>query len=215
MSFGRSVVFLSLSAGRNAHRTVSALRPSASMTIGRQMLSASSSVRAMATSAKKQDEVVHEEDLDEIVSKLDLTLTPEQKAYVEGLKKIMKGAHSPHSIYRDVPYPEEIVTEGNFLPKMAPNPEALIDWALSHIPKRDGPRGTRQKKRMAKRAAQRVANHARRKAEQVASKLRRDAKLKRIRTEIKAIRAEAEQIAKLNELRQQVREAKKKATEKV
>lgn len=87
MSFGRSVVFLSLAAGRTAHRTV--FRPNPSMAIGRQM-------RALATSGKKQDEVVDEEDLDEIVSKLDLTLTPEQKAYVEGLKKIMKGANSPH-----------------------------------------------------------------------------------------------------------------------
>jgi len=40
------------------------------------------------------------------------------------------------AIYREVPRPEEIQGYGNFMPKMAPNAEALIDWALSHIPKR-------------------------------------------------------------------------------
>ncbi len=40
---------------------------------------------------------------------------------------------------------------GNFIPKMAENAEALIDYALSHIPKRDGPRRSRHKKRMAQR----------------------------------------------------------------
>ena len=36
--------------------------------------------------------------------------------------------------FRDVPRPEEVEGEGNLMPKYAENAEALIDWALSHVP---------------------------------------------------------------------------------
>ena len=48
------------------------------------------------------------------------------------------------------------------MPKMAPNADKLIDYALSFIPKRAGPRRSRYKKRMLARQNQRVANDARR-----------------------------------------------------
>jgi hypothetical protein len=38
------------------------------------------------------------------------------------------------AIYREVPLPHEIVGSGNFMPRIATNAEALIDYALSHIP---------------------------------------------------------------------------------
>ena len=38
------------------------------------------------------------------------------------------------ALYREVPRPEEIVGLGNFMPRIADNAEALIDYALSHIP---------------------------------------------------------------------------------
>jgi hypothetical protein len=39
------------------------------------------------------------------------------------------------ALYREVPRPDEIVGLGNFMPKYADNAEALIDYALSFIPK--------------------------------------------------------------------------------
>lgn len=41
------------------------------------------------------------------------------------------------ALYREVPTPAEVEGTANFYPKMADNAEALIDWALSHIPKRE------------------------------------------------------------------------------
>jgi hypothetical protein len=38
------------------------------------------------------------------------------------------------------------------MPNIPPNADALIDYALSHIPERGGPRGTRKKKRLARKA---------------------------------------------------------------
>lgn len=38
------------------------------------------------------------------------------------------------ALHRDVPMPHEIVGLGNFMPRVATNAEALIDYALSHIP---------------------------------------------------------------------------------
>ncbi len=43
------------------------------------------------------------------------------------------------AIYRDVPTFDEIKAESqdpNLSPKLAENAEAIIDWALSHIPER-------------------------------------------------------------------------------
>lgn len=39
------------------------------------------------------------------------------------------------AIHRDVPHPDEIKAVGNYMPRIADNAEALIDYALSHIPK--------------------------------------------------------------------------------
>jgi hypothetical protein len=39
------------------------------------------------------------------------------------------------ALYREVATPDEIVGEGNFFPKMADNADALIDYALTFIPK--------------------------------------------------------------------------------
>lgn len=103
-----------------------------------------------------------EEDIpiEELANSIDTTLSPEQKAYVAMLKKkIRGGANSPRcknsaftlhlsmpsaltnrsicccaAVHREVPFPHEIKATGNFMPKMADNAEALIDYALSHIP---------------------------------------------------------------------------------
>ena len=37
-------------------------------------------------------------------------------------------------MFRDVPKPEDVKSEGSYATKIAPNAEALIDFALSHIP---------------------------------------------------------------------------------
>jgi hypothetical protein len=105
----------------------------------------------------------HHREIDAELTKIDTSLSPDQTKYVEMLKKqIRGGVNSPRSIYREVPKSEEIEGEGNFMPKMAPNAEKLIDYALSFIPKRGGPRRSRHKKRMLARQNQRVANDARR-----------------------------------------------------
>jgi hypothetical protein len=92
-------------------------------------------------------------------NQIDTTLTPEQKEYVESLKRKMNGAKSPRSLYRQVAQPGELETNedmekvdaNSFLPLSPSKPNELIDWALSHVPKRDGKRGTRQLNRMEQR----------------------------------------------------------------
>lgn len=74
--------------------------------------------------------------IDEYLANIDTSLTDEQRVYVDMLKKKLKGGSGVRSVYRDVPRPEEIKGTGNFLPKIAENAEELIDWALSHVPKR-------------------------------------------------------------------------------
>lgn len=60
------------------------------------------------------------------------------------------GHNSKRSPYRDVPLESELMTDTPFPPLIPPNANELIDWALSHVPKRAGPRRSRRKKRMAK-----------------------------------------------------------------
>ena len=82
-------------------------------------------------------------------------------------------------MYRDVPTQEEIEAikfQGNFLPKIAPNAEELIDWALSHVPERAGPRRSRRAKRMLRKWEIKRADDARRKSERVAALARKQAK---------------------------------------
>jgi hypothetical protein len=55
------------------------------------------------------------------------------------------------SPYRDIPLLEELQPNTPFPPYIPENAQQLIDYALSHVPKRTGPRGSRKKKRMAKR----------------------------------------------------------------
>ncbi len=93
------------------------------------------------------------------------------------------------ALYRDVPLPEELKTTGNFISKVPPNAQELIDYALSHIPTRArdkstegdgklgiGRRNSRQKKRMEHRRLQSVHDHQRRIKETVAAEKRKVAK---------------------------------------
>lgn len=73
-----------------------------------------------------------------------------------------------------MPRPDEVEGLGNFMPKMADNADALIDWALSHIPQRAGPRRSKHKKRVLARETQRRAHAAQRKQQEVQAKLRKD-----------------------------------------
>jgi hypothetical protein len=120
------------------------------------------------------------ESLDDYLMSIDTSFPEEKRAHVEALKKQIKGGHlSKRSLYRDVPTPEELEAikfQGNFLPKIAPNAEALIDWALSHVPERAGPRRNRRAKRMANKWRIKRADDARRKNEKVAALARDEAK---------------------------------------
>jgi hypothetical protein len=83
------------------------------------------------------------------------------------------------------------VGQGNFYPKLADNAEQLIDYALSFIPKRDGPRGSRQKKRMAHKWEIKRRNDARRKQETHHAIMRKQAKAKKDRELAKKYREQA------------------------
>ena len=77
--------------------------------------------------------------MDDWLASIDTTLTPEQKEKVAKLKHQITGAGPPEhgpirSLYRDVPRPEEIRGTQNFFPKVPPNAQELVDYALSHIP---------------------------------------------------------------------------------
>jgi hypothetical protein len=95
------------------------------------------------------------------------------------------------ALYRDVARPDELVGEGNFYPKLADNAEELISYALSFIPKRDGPRGSRQKKRMAHKWEIKRRNDARRKQETHHAIMRKHAKAKKDRELAKKYREQA------------------------
>ena len=94
--------------------------------------------------------------VEDIATSIDTTLTPDQHAYALEMRKKFYGNSSVRckciyisrvevsiemlsccylALYRDVPTPDEIVGTGNFLPLIAPNAEALINFALSQIPK--------------------------------------------------------------------------------
>lgn len=110
--------------------------------------------------------------IEELVKKIDTTLTPEQQAYVDSLKKRMKGKNYEKnpSFFRDVPLPEELVGFNGFKPNVPENANQLIDWALAHIPVRGGPRRTKEKKRREKRLAIARSDAARRKAQTKAAR---------------------------------------------
>lgn len=106
-----------------------------------------------------KDDPEDEVPIEVYANKIDTTLTPEQKEYVESLKRKMNGSRSTRSLYREVAQPGELETNedmekvdaNSFLPLSPNKPNELIDWALSHVPKRDGKRGTRQQNRMEQR----------------------------------------------------------------
>lgn len=136
--------------------------------------------------------------LDDFLMSIDTSFPEEKRAHVEALKKSIKGGpNSERSLYRDVPTLEEIEAikfQGNFLPKIAPNAEELIDWALSHVPERAGYRGTRKAKRMLRRGNIKRADDARRKTEKVAALARDLAKRDAHRAKANAYRLEAAQL---------------------
>ena len=77
--------------------------------------------------------------MDNWLASIDTSLTPEQQEKVARLKHKMVGAgpkgHGPiRSLYREAPRPEEIQGSQNYMPKIPPNAQELIDYALSHIP---------------------------------------------------------------------------------
>lgn len=139
--------------------------------------------RAMSTGYGDEKKGLDDFDsMDEYLMSIDTTVPEEKKAHVEKLKKQIRGGHlSKRSLYRDVPTTEEldaIKFTGNFLPRIAPNAEQLIDWALSHIPERAGPRRSRRARRMAIKWKIKRADDARRKTEKVAAIARNQAKQK-------------------------------------
>lgn len=111
--------------------------------------------------------------IEDIIAKIDTTLTPEQQAHVDKLKRKMKGKSQLPSPYRDVPAVNQITGFNGFLPNVPANADKIIDWALAHIPVKGGARRTREKKRIALREAIRRANHAKRRAGEKAAHARR------------------------------------------
>ena len=122
------------------------------------------------------------ESMEEYLLSIDTTVPESKREHVDKLKKQIRGGHlSKRSLYREVPSQEElesIKSTGNFLPRIAPNAEELIDWALSHIPERAGPRRSRRAKRMALKWKIKRENDARRKKENVAALARKQARMK-------------------------------------
>jgi hypothetical protein len=72
--------------------------------------------------------------IEEITDRIDTSLTKEQSAHVEKLKKIMKGASGKRSIYRDVPRPNEVEGYEGFLPNIPPNAEQVDPFYLCFYP---------------------------------------------------------------------------------
>ena len=119
--------------------------------------------RNFATERQKSGTEKPNRSIEEILSSIDTTLTSEQQEHVDKLKKQIRGGpNAPRSLYRDVAKPDELVGEGNFFPRLADNAESLIDYALSFIPRKDGYRGSRRKKRMASKLEIKRENASRR-----------------------------------------------------
>lgn len=97
----------------------------------------------------------------------------------------------PAALYRDVATLDELVGEGNFFPRLADNAESLVDYALSFIPKKDGYRGSRRKKRMASKMEIKLANCKTRKIQSTAANLRKQATRKKDNELAKAYRRRA------------------------
>lgn len=133
------------------------------------------------------------DNIDEFLQNIDTTLTEEQQAKVERIKKKIKGPHAKRSFYRDVPTFEELdrMKKQPLPVKLASNAEKLIDFALSFLPEKTGPRRTRHKKRMMHRWQQTINDHARRKQETKAAVARRLEKQRKQRELVKSIKLQA------------------------
>ena len=116
----------------------------------------------------------------DLLATVDTTLTPGQRERVERLKeKFLHGASGKHSPYRNVPTQAEqdsIPNSLQYRPFVPGNADALIDWALSHVPERAGKRGTRRAKRMAQKWELKRKNDAYRKEGEQKSRERKAAK---------------------------------------
>jgi len=95
-------------------------------------------------------------DIDEFIRNIDTTLTPEQQARVDKIKQSFAGPKAKRSLYRDVATPNEMakLEYDGFPAKTTENAQKLIDYALSFLPEKAGPRRSRHKKRMEKRMQQ-------------------------------------------------------------
>ncbi len=71
--------------------------------------------------------------IDDMAASINTQLTEDQKKYVAKLSKTARGLSKVRSLYRDVPKPDEVKATGNFVSKIAPNAQELIDYALSTI----------------------------------------------------------------------------------
>lgn len=88
------------------------------------------------------------------------------------------------------------------MPKIAENADALIDYALSHLPEKGGYRGSRKKKRMALRFKNKEFQDKRRKAETIKAKLVKDQKAKVVRAKVKEYKLMAQVINEKNAKKQ-------------
>lgn len=121
--------------------------------------------------------------IDEFAMAMDTTIPPEKQAHVDAMKKLISGGpKSVRSLYRDVPTPEEIDKlniPGNFIPKIAPNARAIIDFALMHIPEKGGPRRSKHKKRMALKWARKEVQDALVKKQKIAAHEKKHVKMRK------------------------------------
>lgn len=131
---------------------------------------------------------------EEYFKQFDTELTPEQRNHVESLKKKITGGTYKSSPYRDIQKAEEVEGTGNFLPRVAENARELIDYALSHIPKRGGPRRSRHKKRVLAREEQRMADREVKKIQKRKAEVRKLEKMRRSRALAKKFREMAVEI---------------------
>ena len=165
-----------------------------------------------SSSSVKKDEGVTARSLQALAASIDTTLTEDQKKHVAAIKKKIGMGHKVRSLYREVPTTEELdkLPIGNFRPLIADNAQELIDYALSFIPKRTGPRQSRRKKRMFAKWEAKRQQDAQRKRETAAAILKKQAKTKKQNELCRHYRALA---ATQREIKQKKEELKAKMAE--
>lgn len=153
----------------------------------------------IVTLAEDEDD---EKSVEQLAVELDTTLTPEALERANKLKKSIRGgANSKRSLYREVPNAEEMelinaeaAKFSNYVPKQAPNAEAIITYALSLVPERGGPRRSRHKKRMEHRRVQISKESKKRQRENRKAQLAKQAKAKKLNDKVKEYKELAKQI---------------------